>query len=165
MLALLFVLVLSPLAQAQYRTSIQGVVTDPSGAVVPNATLTLINPATNEKIEHSSNAAGVYNFNALPAGSVFRLVVTAQGFEKKVIDNVTLIPDAQNALPVQLVIGAAAQTVNVNASDIPALETATANSTGVIAENQIQHMPSFGRDVFQLAQLAPGAFGDGSQGS
>ncbi|MDR3762750.1 MAG: carboxypeptidase regulatory-like domain-containing protein, partial [Acidobacteriota bacterium] len=47
----------------------------------------------------------------------------------------------------------------------PALETATANSTGVIAENQIQHMPSFGRDVFQLAQLAPGAFGDGSQGS
>lgn len=165
MLALVFALVLCPLAQAQYRTSIQGVVTDPSGAVVPNAKLVLINPATNEKIERTSNEAGVFNFNALAAGSVFRLEVTAAGFEKKVIEQINLTPDAQNAMPVQLTIGAAAQVVNVHATDVPQLETASANSSGVLAENQIQHIPAFGRDVIKLALLAPGAFGDGAMGS
>ena len=53
--------------QAQYRTSIQGVVTDPAGAVIPGATLTLTDTGTNEKQVRASDASGVYNFNALPA--------------------------------------------------------------------------------------------------
>jgi len=61
------------LVQAQYRTSIQGVVTDATGAVVPGATLTLINPATGEKQVRTSDPAGVFNFNALAAAAVFRL--------------------------------------------------------------------------------------------
>src|SRR4030088_3465532 len=79
------------LVQAQYRTSIQGVVTDSTGAVVPGATLTLTNPATGEKQVRVSNDAGVYNFNALAAAR-FRLEVETKGFQKKVIDNLELIP-------------------------------------------------------------------------
>ena len=152
-------------AHAQYRTSIQGAVTDSTGAVVSGANLTLTNPATGEKQVRVSNDAGVFNFNALPASARFQLVVEKDGFQKKVIDNIDLIPDQPNGLNVQLEVGGASTTVNVDASAVSALDTETASVNGVVTDNQIQHMPSFGRDVFQLIQLAPGVFGDGAQGS
>jgi hypothetical protein len=152
------------LVQAQYRTSIQGVVTDPTGAVVSGATLTLINPATGEKQVRTSDASGVFNFNALAAaGASFQLVAEKTGFEKKVLDHIVLNPDQANALNVELIIGAQATVVNVDASSAPALETETASLNGVVTDNQIQHMPTFGRDVTKLTQLAPGMFADGSQ--
>jgi hypothetical protein len=151
-------------AQAQYRTSIQGVVTDPTGAVVPGATLTLTNPATGEKQIRTSNDSGVFNFNALPAAP-FRLEAEKQGFQKQVIDNLQLIPEQANAVNVQLLVGTASQTVTVDASATPLLQTESASVNGVISDNQIQHMPSFGRDVMQLIQLTPGVFGDGAQGA
>lgn len=153
----------SALVQAQYRTSIQGVVTDSTGAVVPGATLTLTNPATAEKQVRTSDANGVFNFNALAASAVFRLEVEKTGFEKKVLDRLELIPDQANALNVQLEVGATSQTVTVNASSAPALDTESASLNGVVTDNQIQHMPTFGRDVTKLTQLAPGMFNDGSQ--
>jgi Carboxypeptidase regulatory-like domain/TonB dependent receptor len=157
-------LALTTLVQAQYRTSIQGVVTDPTGAVVSGATLTLTNPATGEKWVRTSNDVGVYNFNAL-AAAPFRLEVAAKGFKTKVLENVVLIPEQPNALDVQLELGNESTTVSVNADTIPAIDTETASINGVVSSNQIQHMPSFGRDVMQLIQLAPGVFGDGAQGS
>jgi hypothetical protein len=150
------------MAHAQYRTSIQGVVTDPTGAVVPGATLTLTNPATGEKQARVSNGDGVFNFNALAAAR-FRLEVQKDGFQKKVIDNLELIPEQANSLNVQLDVGAAATIVNVDASAAPLLDTETASVNGVVTANQVQHMPSYGRDILKLAQLAPGVFGDGSQ--
>jgi hypothetical protein len=152
------------MAHAQYRTSIQGAVTDTSGAVIPGANLTLTNPATGEQQVRVSNDAGVYNFNALPAAP-FRLEVSKDGFQTKVIDNLQLIPEQANAVNVQLAVGTASQSVTVNAETEPLLQAETASINGVVSDNQIQHMPSFGRDVFQLIQLAPGVFGDGAQGS
>jgi hypothetical protein len=150
-------------ARAQYRASIQGVVTDASGAVVPGATLTLTNTVTGEKQVRVTNDAGVYNFNALPAAT-FRLEVEKKGFAKKVLDNVALIPEQANALNIQLEIGQQSQMVEVNASSAAAIDTQTASINGVVSSKEIQNMPSFGRDVTKLAELAPGAFGDGSQG-
>ena len=155
---------LSPAAQAQYRASIQGVVADPSGAVIPGATLTLVNDANGAKQVRTSNAEGIFNFNALPPDT-FTLTVEKDGFQKQVIAKVQVIADQSNAVNVQLVVGTASQTVSVDASLAPLLNTQSASVGGQISENQIQHMPSFGRDVFQLTQLAPGVFGDGSQGS
>ena len=163
LLATAMCLLASPLL-AQYRASIQGVVADPSGAVVPDATLTLVDDATSEKQVRTSNAAGIFNFNALPPDT-FTLTVEKSGFQKQVIAKVQVLADQANAVNVQLVVGTAAQTVSVDASLAPLLDTETASVGGQINENQIQHMPSFGRDVFQLTQLAPGVFGDGAQGS
>ena len=159
----LCVILSAVVAHAQYRTSIQGVVTDSTGAAIPGANLTLTNPATGEKLTRVSNADGVFNFNALAAAR-FQLVVEKDGFQKKIIDNLQLIPEQANALNVQLDIGAASTTVNVDASATPLLQTENASVNGVISDNQIQHMPSYGRDILKLAQLAPGVFGDGSQG-
>jgi len=158
------ILLSAALAHAQYRTSIQGVVTDPTGAVVAGAKLTLTTPATGQKQERVSNETGVFNFNALAAAK-FRLVVEKDGFQKKVIENLELVPEQPNSLTVQLALGAASTIVTVDASATPLLDTETATIQGVVTDNQVQHMPSFGRDVFQLIQLAPGMFGDGAQGN
>jgi len=157
-----FLFLLVPLAHAQYRASIQGTVTDTSGALIPGATLTLTNQGTNEKQVRTSNSAGFYSFNALPADT-FTLVVEMKGFQKKVLDKLQLIPEQANSINVQLEVGSDATTVTVDASTAPALDTETANNGRTISENEIQHMPAFQRDVVSLIQLAPGVLADGSQ--
>jgi hypothetical protein len=151
-------------AFAQFRASIQGTVTDPTGAVIPGATLTLTDTDTNHVITATSNTSGVYNFNALPTDH-FTLTADAKGFKSNKIQGVRIIPDQPNAVNIQLEIGDTSTTVTVNGDQVSALETETATTSGVVDSNQIQHLPSAGRDVFQLAQLAPGVFGDGSQGA
>ncbi len=158
---LLLVLMAVP-AHAQFRTSIQGTVTDSTGAVIPGATLTLTNVATNETVTRTSNEEGIFNFNALPADH-FTLVVEMQGFQKKVLNDLQLIPEQANALNIQLELGAVTQTVSVNASLTPAMDTETANNGRTVSDNEIQHMPSFQRNVLSLIQLTPGVQSDGAQ--
>ena len=151
-------------AHAQFRASIQGVVTDPQGAAVAGATVTLKNLETNETLTATTDDSGIYNFNALPS-SKYSLTVEKGGFKKKVLENVGLLADQANALNIQLEVGEITQSVTVSGDSTPLIDTETANLGGTVTDNQIQHMPSFGRDVFQLVQLAPGVFGDGAQGS
>lgn len=150
------------IAQAQYRASIQGVVTDPQGAVVSGATVTLTNLGTNQVQTATTDANGVYNFNALPPAQ-YSLTVEKTGFKKKFLKSLTVIPEQANALNIQLEIGEVTQSVTVSGDSTPLIDTETASVNGVVTSNQIQHLPSFGRDVTKLAELAPGAFGDGSQ--
>ena len=158
------VLTIAATASAQYRTSIQGAVTDSTGAVIPNATLTLKDIANNNTVIHKSDSAGVFNFNALPADR-FTLTVESAGFQKKILDNLQLIPEQPNSVNVELEIGQTDTSVTVNADTTSAVDTETANIGGTISGNDIQHLPSFNRDVFTLTQLAPGVISDGSQGS
>ncbi len=155
-------LIVSCAASAQFRASLQGTVTDTQGGVIPGAKLTLTNLQTNEAQERTSNDVGLYNFNALPS-STFKLVAEKDGFQTKVLDNLHIIPEQANSIDVKLEIGQVAQTVTVDASQTPLIDSETANIGGTISENQIQHMPSFGRDVFQLTALAPGTTGDSAQ--
>jgi hypothetical protein len=155
---------LTEVGHAQYRTSIQGTVTDPSGAVVSGATVTLNNNETNQTSQATTTDAGVYVFNAL-LPSTYTITVEKPGFQKKVLDHVQVIAEQANAVNVELAVGEASQTVTVSGSQLPAIDTETGMISGTVTTQQVQNMPSFGRDVFQLAQLAPGAFGDGSQGA
>jgi hypothetical protein len=150
-------------AHAQYRASLRGVVSDPSGAVVPGAKVTLVNTGTNGTRVVTSDSNGFYIFSALPP-AVFRLTVERQGFKTKVLEHVQIIPEQLNALNVELDLGQVEQTVTVSGTT-RALDSETATLSATISNDQIQHLPSFNRDVFQLAQLAPGVFGDSSQGS
>jgi hypothetical protein len=152
-----------PAANAQYRASLRGTVTDPQGAVLPGAKLTLTNAASGEQLLATSDGSGIYTFNGLPPAH-FRLTVEHAGFNQKVIEDVSIIPEQLNALDVQMKVGTAEQTVTVSGTT-QALDVDTATTSATVDSNQIQHLPSFNRDVFQLAQLAPGVFGDGSQTS
>jgi hypothetical protein len=164
-LSILLFLVGAISARAQFRTSIQGTVTDPQGAVIPGATLTLVDLATNETVIRKSDEAGVFNFDALPADH-FTLTVERDGFKKKVLDNLQLIPEQPNSINVQLELGVSTETVTVDASTAPALDTETADNGRTISDNEVQHMPVFERDATSLIQLAPGTLADESrQGS
>jgi len=151
-------------AHAQYRASIQGVVTDPQGAAVSGATVTLKNLETSQTLIATTDDSGIYNFNALPP-SKYSLTVEKAGFKKKFLENVGVIADQANALNVKVEVGQVTESVTVNGDSTPLIDTETANLSGTVTNEQIQHMPSFGRDVFQLVQLAPGVFGDGAQGN
>jgi hypothetical protein len=151
-------------AQGQYRASIQGVVTDPQGSAVSGATVTLKNLDTNQELVATTDDSGVYNFSALAANK-YSITVEKTGFKKKVLENVGIIADQANAMNLQLEVGEVSQSVTVNGDTTPLIDTETANLSGTVTSNQIQHMPSFGRDVLKLVELAPGAFADGSQAS
>jgi len=151
-------------ALAQFRASVQGTVTDPSGAAIPGATLVLTDTTNNHTQNATSNGQGIYYLQALPADT-FSLVVSASGFSSKTLTGVTIIPEQPNTLNIQLALGTTSESVTVDAGSVPALDTTTANINGTITSDQILHMPSFNRDVFQLATLAPGMFGDNSMSS
>jgi Carboxypeptidase regulatory-like domain len=158
----LFACVFVTVSQAQFRTSIQGVVTDPTGAVIPGATLTLKNLSTNEIITRTSGADGVYNFNAL-AADPFVLTAEKDGFQKKVLDHLQLTPEQPNGINIQLEPGGTSTTVTVNADTISAIDTQTADTSRTITANEIQHIPVYERDPTSLIRLVPGVQADGAQ--
>ena len=67
---------------------------------------------------------------------------------RSVLDHVAVIAEQANAINVQLEVGAVSQTVTVSGNSTPLIDTETASVSGTISTNQIQNMPSFGRDVF-----------------
>ena len=162
-LVVLAALIFNPHLQAQLAGSLRGAVTDPSGAVIPGAQVTLTDIQTNRSQATTSNAEGIYTFNGL-APAPYRLTVTHPGFQSKTLNQVEIIPEQANQLNVQMQLGQTEQTVTVT-STTHGLPTETATLSANITSNEIQHMPSFNRDVFQLTQLTPGVIGDAAQSS
>src|SRR4051812_1825495 len=153
-----------PLA-AQYRASLQGSVTDAQGGVVPGASITLTSKETAITRTATTSNSGVYAISGLAPGP-YSLVVEKQGFARKELGNLTIANEQSRAQDVQLDLASQeVQTVTVNASDTPPIETQTATISGTFSSDQIQALPTFGRDPFQAAQLAPGAFGDNARSS
>ncbi len=149
-------------AHAQYRASLQGTVADSTGAMVPGAQLILTDNETNHALTTKSDGAGNFSFNEL-APSTYKLEVTRDGFKKKVLDGVHILAEQANALNVVMDTGGSTETVTVNAGELPTIDTETGSISGTITQNDLAKMPDFGRDPLQLAQLAPGMFGDSSQ--
>ncbi len=157
-------LFLSVAAHAQYRASIQGVVTDAQGAVVSDATITLQNEETGQSYKATSGSDGIFNFNGLPP-SKFTITVEKAGFKTKTIKGFGVIAEQANAINLQLEVGQVTESVTVNGDEVPLIDTETSNLQGTVKADQYQKLPSVGRDPFQLLQLAPGAFGDGARSS
>jgi len=157
-------IVLATAVHAQYRASIIGTVTDTSGAVIPGAKVTLTDTETNKALTTTSDANGLYTFNALPP-SKFTVVAEKGGFTTESLPPVQVVPESPNSVNITMTPAGQTQTVTVSANAQQLLTTETASVSGTIDSNQIQHMPSFGRDVFQLVQLTPGVFGDAAQQS
>ena len=150
---------------SQYRGTLQGTVTDPQGAVIPGATVTLISSETNTTKTATTSETGSYAIPGLAPGQ-YSLTVEASGFAKLVLDRVPIISEQPQTQDAHLQLAqTAAQTVNVSADTEPAIETATATISGTLTGAQIEALPTFSRDPFQTAVLAPGVFGDNARGS
>jgi hypothetical protein len=153
----------TPLA-AQYRGALQGTVTDPQGQAVPDATVTLTSKETNLSKTANTGGSGVYSIPGLAPGT-YSVSAEAAGFAKKQQD-VTLVSEQPQSLNIQLDLAAqTSQAVTVTAEATPAIDTQTATIAGTLSGQQVQALPTFGRDPFQVAQLAPGAFGDNARSS
>jgi len=151
------------MAYAQYRAGIQGSVTDSQGAVVPDATVTLISQETNVSKQTTSSPSGTYTFNGLAPGA-YRLIVEKAGFKKQVLENVRVAAEQMQGVDLQLDVGQVTESVTV--TDVsPIIDTESGQVAGTITSKQVQTLPTFGRDPFQLLQLAPGVFGDNARGA
>src|SRR5208282_2347323 len=145
---------LTLLAQTTISTgSIQGLVTDPSGAVVSGAKIAITNKATSRVIVTKSTSAGAYTSGALTPGE-YTLRVEAQGFKTSEVP-VTVQVGVTASGNVKLQVGEETQVVVVQGAQV-AVNTQQATVQGVLTAEQIENLPINGRNFLDLAQLEPG---------
>jgi hypothetical protein len=137
-----------------YSASITGVVTDPSGAVIPGATVTATNTANGFTYPATTNSAGRYTLVNLPP-STYQLTVDAKGFERSVQSGIALVVSQHATANVQLKVGAATQSVTVTGA-APLLQAQDATTGQTVSRTMINDLPLVGRAVFDLAMLTPG---------
>ncbi len=163
---LILVLCLTGLAVAQSDTArIVGTITDPTGAVVPNATVTVTDTATGRVVTEKTGAAGQYTINALPIGK-YHVQVKLEGF-KTADAEVTLEVSQVQEISLKLEAGASSTTVDVT-GEVPLVDTSTSSTGEVIQGRKIVELPLNGRNFTQLALLTPGvsrgAYADNASG-
>ena len=158
---LAFLFLASSSAWAQYHGGFQGVVTDPSGAVIPDATVTATNKETGFSQKAMTTGSGAYTIGAL-AGGPYTVSVEKTGFSKKVLESVRLQSETVQSLNLSMDVGQSAITVTVTGDIAPVINTESGEIAGNITSKDVEHLPSIGRDPYQLMRLAPGVFGDGA---
>jgi hypothetical protein len=146
-------------AQAQIdRATLTGIVTDPSGAVIPNAEVKATEQSTGVESETKTNARGLYRLPGLAVGS-YTIKVERRGFATAQYNAVTVTVGETRTVNVRMQVGAVNQTVEVQAN--APLEQTSPEMSGVINTEQIQSLPVNGRNWASLLLLAPGAIDDG----
>ncbi len=152
---LVFAAALAPSLMAQSLVSgdLTGTVTDPSGAVVPSATVALKNNATGATRTTTTNANGAYRFSLLPPGN-YSVSVSAQGFNKT--DTTASVAVGQATIDdVKMSVGTTSQTVEVT-STAPLVQADNADLSTNFNQNLIANSPNGGNDLTYVAQTAPG---------
>jgi len=159
-LATLFLLAFVFPAQAQFKASMQGTITDAKGGAVAGAKVTIVNQETGVGRDTVSAEEGFYRIALLPPGK-YTVTVEATGFKKSVTKDVVVEAEQPRGFDVPLQVGAVQESVTVTAST-EALQTENANTAGTMSAQEIQRLPQVGRDPYELLRLTPGVFGDGA---
>ncbi|MCX6620833.1 MAG: carboxypeptidase regulatory-like domain-containing protein, partial [Acidobacteria bacterium] len=137
-----------------YRATLDGRITDPSGAAVPNAAIALTNTEDNTGQKAKSNSDGRWTIPYVAPGS-YTLSVEAKGFRKYVRDGFTVHVNDVLTFPVALQVGDLQQTITVS-GDTPLLTPESASLGQVITNHVVTEMPLNGRNVMTLMSLASG---------
>lgn len=145
----------SAYGQAVYG-SIFGTVTDATGAVVPNATVTVTDVAKGTSSTVTSSGSGEFTADHL-IPDVYNVKVTAQGFQSFQQTGIQVFADTSTKMQVTLQVGASDTTVEVNAETLPLLKTDRADVSTVFQGREIQDLPIAGRNFTGLQLLLPGA--------
>ena len=133
--------------------SIQGTITDSTGAIVPDATIFILGNDTNSSKSLKSDSSGFYSLGPLTPGP-YTVTVNAAGFEKLTVKTVVRTGTATNG-NFRLAIGSSTETVEVNAGALQ-INTDQAGVSDVITKDQIDSLPVNGRNFLDLAQIEPG---------
>jgi len=135
---------------------LSGLVTDPTGAVVSSATVTLTNSATGEKRTSVTTGAGVYRFVALPVGGSYTLDAEAQGFKKLQLANVVISVGTVTSHDLQLQVGTGSETVSVEAG-AQLVQTEDSSVSQLIDHRTWESMPIQTRSQNELINMVAGA--------
>jgi Carboxypeptidase regulatory-like domain len=157
--------VLQPMASAQNATtgSINGTVVDSTGAVVPNAAVTVTDKATGTSLSLTTNAEGRFIASFLKPDT-FQVSAKAEGLQS-VSTTVQVLTGQQSAVNVMLTPSANIQTVEVSANNVQLIDTQTSNTTTTFTTEQFQNLPAPGGDITTIAYTVPGVvMGAGTQG-
>jgi hypothetical protein len=133
---------------------IKGTVTDPSGAVVPNVTVTATNEATGVVFNTVTTAGGDYSFQALPIGT-YTVSANTTGFKGFTAKGIILNIDQEYVQPIHLSVGSSSDMVSVEA-DSAQVNTTEMQLSNVVTSAQIVELPLIGRAFTQLEQIEPG---------
>lgn len=154
--ALAILLVFSAAALAQlYTASLTGLVTDPSGAVIPGAKVLLKDADKGFTYTSTSDAVGRYLFRNLPPGK-YDILVEAAGFKRHEQAGIGLEVNQNANVDVQMQVGAPAETVEVLGAGVPLLSTQDSVTGQNLDRSEINNLPLINRAVFDLAFLSPG---------
>jgi len=157
-LAAFLALVVSVPAYAQKITgTLRGSVTDPTGAIIPGAKVTIKNEDTGLTRSSTTSSAGIYSFAELPVGS-YRIEVEHPGFKAEVRSKVTLNVADARAVDIQLTTGDVSEVVNVEVPSV-AVKTVGADVSGLVTGPEVRALPLNGRNFMQLTMLQPGVTG------
>jgi hypothetical protein len=157
------VLLLATPAHGQSTATLSGIVTDPSGAVVPRAVVTVTGIATGTVRTATADGAGLYLVPSLAPGD-YRVKVQAPGFGPYTVPRLQLDVDQKTTINAQLSISAEGQTVEVSsAASVIVSDTITVGS--VIDQRTVQELPLNGRHFLDLTVLTPGGVTAPSAGS
>ena len=138
----------------QLTATLTGTLTDSSGAVIPNANITVTQTSTNAARTVQSDASGNYSVTSLQAGT-YTVSVSSSGFEMYLAKNVVLNVAEKRGLNIQLKAGATSTTVTVEAASV-AVDTESSAQAGTISGVQIRELELAGRNFQQLVTLQPG---------
>ncbi len=147
-------LFLSCLPGQTTNASITGIITDASGAVIANATVTATNNASGVSRTVSTNDAGAYALAPLLPGT-YEVRVSNAGFKTKIQNNVVLETGAIVKIDMQLELGAVTESIEVSAA-APMLQTQETSVGGVVTQKQLERIPVNGRNYTRLLVLMPG---------
>lgn len=153
-LALQCLLAASALGQASFTGTLLGTVSDPSGAVVTGAKVSVVNLATNETATVITDDSGNYFVPNLRPGA-YRIEIEIAGFKRFIQDNLTLQIDQRARIDARLELGNASETVVITEA-APVLQTETSSLGQVVDNRQIVTLPLNGRGAFNLIGLVPG---------
>src|ERR1051325_3040430 len=172
--ALCLVLACLLAAQAQVTTgNVRGTVTDPQGAVVPNAKVTLTKKSNNESRNTQTSDDGTFQFNNLLVGDDYTLSIEATGFKTQTINNVSVQINQFTDIPTQLTVGAVGETVEVTAGGVELVDTTTANLSKSFTSRQVVELAQTtvggpgggpGAGVNNLSLIAPNVSSSGGAG-
>jgi hypothetical protein len=152
---LMALLIYQSVCLAQGTTSsISGTVTDPNGAVVSGASVTIRNVQTNATFNAATTNNGTFTVPALPTGT-YQVTVTVMGFKQTVVNDVKLDVGTPSTVNAQLEIGAEAETVEVTSTG-EIINTQNAQVSTTITGRQIIEQPQASRDALDLVTLLPG---------
>ncbi len=146
---------LTGLANAQSASStINGLVVDNTGGVVPEAQVTITNQGTAAKIETQTNTQGAFSMTGLPSGT-YDVTIVKEGFNRYTEKDIFVGPTVVRSVNASLTVGSVSTAVTVEASAAQ-VQTTTSSISNYVAEKQIQELPLNGRNYQSLSALMPG---------